>query len=311
MTGGSEWARSCDGGRTWSLEGTLLPAETNSTNALKLSLSADNRSVYAYGSRYLHYSGGKFGESENEAIFCKSSDEGRSWSSPRVVPMLGHKNLEISHGILCLKSGRLLAPAATLVSKKSLGKKVLTAISDDGGKTWPCHSIVFHDPQGKKGYLEQKLAQVNQNLLIATSWTVTLSGLADKANTFVTSQDDGLSWSEPISTGINGQTMTPIPLDANKMLVLYNRRYGDQGIVMNLVTLSGKQWKIHYEGLLYDPGTQKDRPNNLDMGVDEFDSFQFGFPTAIRLHDNTLLATHWSFENNRFGIRWARLEIDW
>ncbi len=48
-TGGSDWARSTDGGETWEVEGTLLPRKEGSTNALKLSLSADGRTVYAYG----------------------------------------------------------------------------------------------------------------------------------------------------------------------------------------------------------------------------------------------------------------------
>ena len=240
-TGGSDWARSTDGGETWEVEGTLLPRKEGSTNALKLSLSADGRTVYAYGSRHFTRATKVFGDSENEPVFLRSLDGGRTWSPPRSVPMQGHRKLEISHGILPLRSGRLLAPAATLDSKDTLGKQVLAAVSDDGGETWPRHAIVFEDPEAKLGYLEQKLAQTDEGLLIATCWTVTLGEVVDEEDSFVISRDDGLTWSVPRSTGIRGQTMTPIPLGGDRLLVLYNRRYGDQGIVMNLVTFTSRR----------------------------------------------------------------------
>ena len=310
-TGGSDWARSTDGGETWEVEGTLLPRKEGSTNALKLSLSADGRTVYAYGSRHFTRATKVFGDSENEPVFLRSLDGGRTWSPPRSVPMQGHRKLEISHGILPLRSGRLLAPAATLDSKDTLGKQVLAAVSDDGGETWPRHAVVFEDPEARLGYLEQKLAQTDEGLLIATCWTVTLGDVVDEEDSFVISRDDGLTWSVPRSTGIRGQTMTPIPLGGDRLLVLYNRRYGNQGIVMNLVTFTSGGWEIHYEGLMYDPGTRQDRPTGLATGVEEFGGFQFGFPTAIRLQDGDYLATHWSREGGRFGVRWTRLRIDW
>ena len=254
VTGGSDWARSTDGGETWEVEGTLLPRKEGSTNALKLSLSADGRTVYAYGSRHFARATKVFGDSENEPVFLRSSDGGRTWSGPRSIPMKGHGTLEISHGILPLRSGRLLAPAATLDSPDTLGKQVLAAVSDDGGETWPRHAVVFEDPNERLGYLEQKLAQVDDGLLIATCWTVTLGDVVDQEDSYVISRDDGLTWSAPRSTGIRGQTMTPVPLGGNRLLVLYNRRYGDQGIVMNLVTFTPEGWEIHYEGLMYDPG---------------------------------------------------------
>ena len=45
-------------------------------------------------------------------------------------------------------------------------------------------------------------------------------------------------------------------------------------------------------------------------GEDEWAQFEFGFPTAIPLQDGTHLATHWSKEAGKFGVRWTRLRID-
>ncbi|MCH7548505.1 MAG: hypothetical protein IH969_03040 [Candidatus Krumholzibacteriota bacterium] len=100
-------------------------------------------------------------------------------------------------------------------------------------------------------------------------------------------------------------------IGGDRLLVLYNRRYEQQGIVMCLVTFTDEAWTPHYEGVLYDAQASRTRPENLEFGVEEFESFQFGFPTAIPLQDGTMLATHWGVEGGVCGIRWTKLRIDW
>ncbi len=211
VTGGSDWARSTDGGETWMIEGTILPGTADASNALKLSLSPDGKTIYAYGSRHYRKQGEEFGEGRNEPIFCRSIDGGHTWSAPRVIPMPVDCALEISHGILPLASGRLLAPSATLPSKDRFGEQVLVAISDDGGETWPSHAVAFEDSNKEVGYFEQKLAEIAPGRVMGTCWTVTLAEVDDRENSFAISNDNGSTWGEVHSTGISGQTMTPGP----------------------------------------------------------------------------------------------------
>ena len=309
--GGTDFARSTDGGETWQVEGTILPPGSDpvSTNFLKLSVSPDGSTIYAYGARLYRKLGAKLGEGRRVPVLCISSDGGRSWSDAHELPTPTAWPLEISHGILPLSSGRLLAPSATLPDKSRLGEQVLVAVSDDGGKTWPDHSIVFEDPQKKLGYFEHKLAELSPGRVMATAWTVTLGDIQDRPNSFCISNDYGSTWGPARSTDINGQTLTPIPLDGNNLLVLYNRRYGKQAIAMRLVTFDDENWTTHYEGILYDPCSIRDRDENTQKGLDELDSFAFGFPTAIRLMDGTILATFWSKEKETFGISWAKLRV--
>lgn len=309
--GGTDWARSTDGGLTWRREGELLPPTSDppSANFLKLSLSADGQTVYAYGTRYWGPVDEAFGQRRGEALFCTSRDQGRTWSEPQVIPMPDCP-LEISHAILPLSSGRLLAPTGLLTSKDRLGEEVRVAVSDDGGRTWPAQRTVFKDPAGKLGFWEQKLAQIAPGIVMAVAWTVSLGDYKDQCDSFSISRDDGWSWGPHQSTGIRGQTMSILPLGGDRLLVLYNRRYGAQGIVMCLVTFTESAWTVHAERLMYDACAFRDGPASGSTGVDELASFQFGFPTAIRLHDGTFLVTHWCVEQNKCGIRWTKLAIE-
>ncbi|MDB5390389.1 MAG: exo-alpha-sialidase [Planctomycetaceae bacterium] len=308
--GGTDWSRSTDGGVTWKLEGQLLPAtvEPQSASALKLSLSVDGKTVYAYGTRYWGSPDEKFGERRGETVFCQSTDNGHSWSQPQAVPMPDCP-MEISHSIRPLTSGRLLAPGALLAKKDRLGEEVLVAVSDDGGGTWPHHRTVFRDPDGKLGFFEQKFAEIKPGVVMAAAWTVTLGDYHDQCNSFCISHDDGWTWGPHQSTGIRGQTLSFLPLGGDRLLVLYNRRYGKQGVVMALATFTETQWNVIEEDLLYDAQGFRDGPQSGASGVDEFAAFQFGFPTAIRLQDGTFLATNWSVERGLCGIRWTKLAV--
>ena len=311
--GGTDWARSTDGGKTWRVEGTILPPGDNppSTNFLKLSLSPDGRTVYAYGARLYRQIGAKLGEGRRVPVMCVSRDGGRSWSDAREIPLPEDCPMEVSHAILPLRSGRLLAPAATLPHRSRLGERVFAAISDDGGKTWLKHSVVFEDPEKKLGYFEHKLAELSPGRVIAAAWTVTLGDVQDRPNSFCISHDDGDTWGPARSTGINGQTLTPVPLDGDRLLILYNRRYGEQAIVMCLVSFDNDGWTTHHESILYDPKSSRKRDATTGDGFSELDAFAFGFPTAIRLNDGNFLATFWAKENGVFGINWVKLRVQW
>jgi hypothetical protein len=310
-TGGTSWSRSTDGGRTWTQEGVLLARRDDpvTTNFLKLSLATDGKTIYAYGSRSYDAPGTRFGdERRTEAIFCTSTDGGHSWSAPSEVPM-PMQALEISHGILPLRSGRLLAPAALLPPHR-LGEQVVVSISDDGGMSWPSDAVAMQDPGGRFGYFEQKLAELAPNRVVASAWTVTLDSVEDQTNSFTLSTDGGLTWTAPRSIGTRGQTISVVPYDGDRVILLYNRRYGDQGIVMALATMTEETWPTAFEGLLYDAKARREGRQRAD-GLDEMIDFQFGFPTAIRLTDGTYLATNWSVEGEHCGIRWTNFRVDW
>ena len=313
VSGGTDASRSTDGGRTWQREGTILASTSDpvSTNLLRVSRSWDGGTVYAYGQRSYVSPTAVFGERRSEPIFVHSHDGGRTWSVPSRIPMPTDL-LEISHGILALPSGRLLAPAAT-IEPDHVGEQVLVAISDDSGATWRRQIVAMEDAGSSNGFLEQKIARLPDGRLIASAWTVDKTDITDRPNSYAVSADDGLSWTRPRSIGTSGQTLSIVPLGpaaGDRVLVLYNRRYGAQGIVMAVARMTAEQWPIEFEGLLYDAGTTRAGMVHA-TGLAEMLELKFGFPTGIPLRDGTILATWWTADGpaGRTGVRWAKLRV--
>lgn len=305
-TGGTSQSRS-DDGRTWSEAEVIFPATRSprSTNFLKPTRSRATGTVFAYGARQSQPDGTVFDDRRYDAVLIRSDDDGRTWQEPTVVPF-PTRALEISHGILALASGRLLAPAATTEPGR-LGERVLVAISDDDGLSWPDHATALVDPDEQLGFLEQKLTLLDDGRILATSWAVSLDDCTDRPNHFSLSDDDGQTWSVPKSMGIDGQTLSAVHLGGERFLLAYNRRYGDQGVVVALATFGGEEWKVDQDLLAYDPASQ--RTGRVAQSLaDEMLDFAFGFPTLTRLKDSTVLLTYWSVEGDRCGIRWAHID---
>lgn len=308
-TGGTGMARSVDG-RVWTAAGTLLAAVADpvTTNFLKVSRSASSGTVFAYGSRAHQPPGVRFDDRRYEAIICRSTDDGHTWSAPAVVPF-PTAALEVSHGVLPLPSGRLLAPTAT-TEPGALGAQVLLAISDDDGLTWPRHVVALQDPHGELGFLEQKLTLLPDGRILATAWTVTLDDVTDRANHWAISDDDGETWTEPAPMPVNGQTLSVVPLDGDRLLILHNRRYGQQGIVGVEATLDPSTgWELRGDEVLVHDAAARREGRRADNLADEMLDFKFGFPTGLRLPDGSVLVTYWSVEDERCGVRWALVAV--
>ncbi len=310
--GGTDWARSYDNGSTWIHEGTILPRTSNpvTVNSLRISRTVDG-TVWAYGERATVEGNGnerRFGLDKSEPVFCISPDKGKTWSDPVTIHADLSSVYEISSPVV--EAGNsYLAPAATLTDKKHLGERVVVFESKDGGKTWPRYHTVFYDPEGKKGFFEQKIINAGEGRLLASAWTVTLGEYRDLENHFALSNDYGKTWSQAFSTGIKGQTLSPLYLGEDRLLCLSNRRYGEQGIALYIVRFFKDRWEIETESMLWDARTSRDESTEEASGIEAFDDFAFGLPSAMELEKNLFLSVHWCREDGIFGIRWTKFRI--
>ena len=307
--GGTHCSRSTDGGLTWNHQGAVLAAadEGRVTNHLRLSRTPAG-TILAYGQRdFRETAGGPYDDSRDEAIVCRSNDEGRSWSDPQVLPPHIPGPYEISNPIVTLDDGRWLAPAATYHNGR-YGERVVVFESEDEGATWPRTHTVFEHPAKQVGYLEQKLIRCQPDRLMAVAWRQDFQRDADLDNAICFSNDGGRTWSEPHATGVQGQTMTPVWLGDDRYCVLYNYRFGQQTIRMCLVRASEQSWQTEFEDVLWDPQTNLSWTDDMSSN-EQIKRITFGYPMAVRLDEQTILATHWCVEDDICGIRWTRLQV--
>ncbi len=160
VSGGTHCSRSGDGGRTWAYEGPILEPTTAplTTNSLRLSRTPDG-TILAYGQRDQKEQPDK---RTSEPVLCRSTDGGRSWSEPQIIPFQVPGPYEISNAIVVTSDGRWLAPAASFHDGR-YGERVVLHESSDQGASWPRMHTVFEDSGAKIGYLEQKVIECSQN----------------------------------------------------------------------------------------------------------------------------------------------------
>jgi len=307
VLGGTECSRSTDGGRTWHHQAVILTPTTDppTTNHLRLSGTPDN-TILAYGQQDQNEEteAGRVRTSCN-AVLCRSTDRGVTWSPAEIIPMQMPGPYEISNPIVITDDGRWLAPAASY-HKGRYGERVVLHETTDHGATWPSMYTVFHDPENKIGYLEQKVIPCGPERLLAIAWVQDYENDTDLKNAYSFSKDGGRTWSEPRTTGFQGQTMTPIWLDEDRFLILYNRRFGQQSVQMCLVRAADTYWTVEFEETMWDANDVLELTSDVSS-QEEIGRIQFGFPMGLRLDQHTVLAVHWCVEDGICGIRWTRL----
>ncbi len=310
VNGGTHCSRSADGGRTWTDPTVILDRTDDpaTTNHLRLSRTGDG-TVLAYGQRDRKQTtpDGQTRRLACDPVLCRSTDGGRTWTAPEVIPFQIPGPYEISNPIVVTDDGRWLAPAATFHDGR-YGERVVLHESLDQGASWPRMHTVFQDSGTGVGYLEQKLIESEPGRMVALAWVQDFANDTDLKNAYSLSTDGGNTWDGPHPTGIQGQTMTPIWLEGDRYLVLYNKRFGDQSIQMCLVHINGSQWSTVFEGTLFDGQARLELTDDVSSQA-QISLIKFGYPMGVRLDEQTVLAAHWCEEKGVCGIRWTRLHI--
>jgi len=327
VDGHNEIARSSDGGRSWNLEPCIwdgtkdLPPHSYS---LRLSRTV-NGVLLCYGGRWNRSDPNlpianpdTSGMLSNELVFFMSPDQGHTWKGPTVVRPSIPGPFEIGRGIIPLSSGRWLAPFSTWKDwngRNISGPKAIVACSSDGGSTWPELYEVAAHPDRLMGYWEQRIIELEDDHLLAVFWVHDYERDEDLPNHYALSEDGGRTWSEPRSTGMWGQTNSPLWLGNGKLLCVYNYRYGAPGVRAALVSFDRDHWTVETEKVIWgvnnieaDSAASVRRRKDVSL-AEEFASFQFGLPSAIPLPSREYLAVYWCVEQCVARIRWNRLRI--
>ncbi len=310
-------SRSTDNGQTWNFEGPLYDQDSMGlgyqlSDCYKPTLLPDGTlAAIGYGfvrrdpeQRIADSETGEILPGYNVVVF--SEDEGKTWSLPERVDIESEAALELSGPCLLTDSGTLLAAGPPFHMEKTGHYGQLLA-STDGGHTWEKRSRYCESSTGDIPPWETRLCRGPSGEVIALWWAFRTSDETHLPNRIAISHDEGLSWSEPIDTGVTAQASNMIHLDGNRYMSIHcHRADATPGLWVRLVDLSGDRWKTLDEVCIWGGATAQDTSESMAR---QFAALQFGQPSLVRLSDEELLAVHWCAENGQYRIQSHQLRL--
>jgi len=314
----TELARSQDGGRSWQLAGTLFNERTDRPTSanMRISRTADGELI-AFGVRADRSRADEGlsspltqGFVETELLLFRSHDDGHSWQGPAIIePPLVGPSFELCSPVIHLADGRWLWPTSTWKGWDGdcpNGMKAIALVSHDRGQSWPDYVDVMDGHAEQLIYWEQKIVDMGDGRLLAVCWTHDLAQGVDREVHYAISHDYGRSFGPPRSTGLHGQTSTPIWLGDGRLVCVY-RRTDLPGLWASYVRIDGDAWINEGELALW--GHQRAGEANMVGGANLSQSFtklKLGLPAGLRLPEGDIFAACWCVEECVYVIRWFR-----
>lgn len=317
-------ARSRDFGRTWDLEGPVIAAEDRggangpaTSDYLKPTVLRDG-ALLAIGYRFYRTQpdlgisvGPNGGVLPGDDIVCRSTDSGRTWTPPDVIPRTRSELYEISGPCLELRSGDLIAAAAPFLlpdGANPSGQAGFLLRSRDRGRTWTDSEVFFRAPAGNLTPYESRLCELPDGRLVAICWAYDTKAARHHPNHVAFSRDGGHSWSPPFDTGCPAQSSHLVWLAGDRLLTIHAHRGQEPGIAVRVVDSGGDRWRPLEETVVYGAGS----PAQTSAGQttpEMFAALRFGQPSLLRLNGEEFLAVHWAVEGGQGKIRTHRLRV--
>ena len=311
--------RSRDGGETWELEGAIgaqVPQRLTSNAARLTALPNGEVAMFMIRHDRSEYSQHGLTNPETlgfvpvELLLLRSFDYGRTWNAPSpIAPPLVGPAFEMCSPITPLRDGRWLLPTQTWPGwngECENGIKMIALVSHDQGQSWPEYLDVMSEA-GNVYFWESKIVEYSHGALLAVAWVYDDDKSADRPDHFAISQDGGRTWSRPATTGLAGQTMTPILADDESILSVY-RRVDSPGLWANLSHLETGEWINDSELPLWGNQSQGLVATSENMS-ENFTTLRFGAPSICRLENGDFFVAFWCYEEMQSVIRWFKLRV--
>ncbi len=311
-------SRSKDLGRTWEERGPIWPQLKNSYSIVCSVSRAPSGELILFGSQSpidhpgeTCWSDATQGIKQNELIWSKSIDGGRSWLDPRVISMPTVGSAEVPGPMCVTRGGRWLGPYApyhTFDSHLVVDRnQVVVVISSDQGKTW-AHTSMLRFDDAQSGGAEAWVIELADGRLLGASWHLNHQDGSDYPNAYGISLDGGMTWQPTRSTGILGQSTALTALPDGRALFVYNqRKHGDIGVWLALVNPTESDFGIEANEILWRAETATQEGSSADHF--SWKDFAFGEPSVALLPDGTLLMVFWSIQPSGRGIRYIRFNV--
>ncbi len=308
-------SRSQDQGHTWALEGPMnegLEPRKLAPGGLKPTALSDG-TVIALGYGFhrddpeisINPETGGTLPGENYVSF--SSDEGRTWSMPESIPLTQPEILETSGPCVELRNGDLIAagpPFPMWDGTMPSGRKGFLLRSHDKGKTWDSGTVYYE--RADLWPVECRPCEMQDGRIVMMIWCLNDTAGKSLTNHVVVSHDNGMTWSDPIDTGVPAQASNVMYLGGERLLAIHCQREGDVGLYVYVVDFSDDKWRIVGGEDIWDNAPSAHIGRLADMGL----GLKFGQASLLQLDDGEILATHWAIESGQGRILAHRIRVN-
>lgn len=318
-----ELYRSHDNGQTWSGPQTpFVPPELDGKRGtLKICyLTPMGGSRLLAASMWIDrttYPGQPLFNAETEgclpmSIFLtETSDNGRTWSSWRHVPMpdeIGPASL--TNPILKLPDGRLAMSIETnkpYLDRSKWQQRAVFFYSSDEGRTWSPPSTVAEDPTGHIFNWDLRCAVAPDGRIGTFAWTYD-----SRTATYLDihrriSSDGGATWTTPEALGVADQAARPAVFADGSTVLAWVDRFGSRSIRARRAAHIAAPFDPASEVVIYTHDTGDAGSADTGEMLASMDLWSFGLPFATALPNGEAIVVYYAGEAKALDICWARL----
>ncbi|MBM3458950.1 MAG: exo-alpha-sialidase [Armatimonadetes bacterium] len=313
--------RSKDLGLTWQEQGPVWPgavgahsifADISRTPSGEHLLLGMRWKIDAPGESFVHPE--NHGLKDNEMIWARSADQGRTWSEPAVIPRPVPGAAEVPGVLLATRQGRWLAPYVPYPTwdpgLRVDVSKVIVVGSDDQGRTWPHWAAMLQVAEPDSSGNEQWVVELSDGRLLGTAWHIDLKGKTPYPNIYALSHDGGLSWGPTRSTGLVGQSMGTAALADGRVACVYNvRTTGEPGVWLAVARPDDRAFNAEFNQPVWRAQAATQRGSSGELAEGGWLDFAFGEPAVLPLPDGTLLVLLWCLQPEGRGIRYVKVHL--
>jgi len=309
-------SRSADQGRTWTEKGPIWPHLQERFSIFGSVSRSPQGELLFFGTRTpIDAPGESFwldatqALKQNELVWAASTDNGRTWLDPLLIPMPIPGAAEApgplcatgqGDWVCCYSPYRTFDPAVEVDCRQ-----VVSLRSTNRGRTWTW-APMLRFPETGSGAAEAWVVELADGRLLGTCWHLDLQGKAEYPNAYALSVDAGRTWQPTGSTGTLGQSTGLAALPDGRALFVYNqRKHGDPGVRLAMCRPTASGFGVEADQLVW--AAAAPTQSRTSGAHAQWQDFAFGEPAVLPLPDASLLLVLWCIQPEGRGIAWLRL----
>ena len=249
-----------------------------------------------------------------DTTFFVTSDKGKTWSGPQVIP-IGGRYAYSGGPIVELNDGRWMVVFETWKpydDPSPLKTRVFALFSSDQGQHWGDETVVYQDEAGRKAFWDVQYRQLRDGTFLGMAWSHDPKAAKDLPHHRIVSTDNGRTWSLSEPTNRHGQFNVTLELPDGRLLGVYNLRNAERpGVYAALSEDQGQTWDLDNQVQVWDALGQANIGLSRGMTfLESLATFAFGKPDVDLINDHEVITAFWATLSCITHIRWCKITIE-